>query len=285
MEEAAAFFVQHESGSAPALAALLASVCTHSPAPPRLYVSAPALEPGTRADLERTCEGLGGVLEFASAPADAADYPLAALEHLTATASGSSLERAVVMLDGSIVLSDLSALLEADLQGQVLAAVRDVKLMDSRRTIRALGALVRDLPLPGPQAIFDPTLMVFDCRRWLEGHYMEDLVREAAALPVPACRGWCTTPAAAALYRRLGGGYAALPRSWGIPYQYARLFLFERSLQEGEMRRLRFNGPPGTQPWLDPDAEGAELFYDCLERTPWSTWVPSHRQGSSSSQP
>ena len=281
----AAFFLQHASGSVQALAAQLASICAHAPAPPRLYVSTPELDPAARAGLERTCEGFGAALEFASAPAGGADYPLAALECLTATASACGLERAVVVLDDSIFLSGLSPLLELDLQGLMLAAVRDVKLMDNRRTVRALGALVRDLPLPGPQAIFDPTLMVIDCRLWLEGHCMEHLTRQAAVLPAAARRGWCTSPAAAALYRHFGGDYVALPRSWGIPYQYARLFLFEHSLKEGEMRRLRFNGPPGTQPWLDPDAEGAELFYDCLERTPWSTWVPSHRQGSSSSQP
>lgn len=261
---ALAIFIQETAGCVPPLAALMTSICANTSLNIAFTVAVHSLQAADQEQLMCSCRKLGSAsLEFIHSAADG--YPLPILRHLGVLAQTRGLSRAVVMLDDSLVLADISTLFAADLGPWALGAVRDCKLMDSRQSVRTLGRLVRQLHLSGLEAIFDPSLLVIDCQRWLQEGWEQCLA--VPAEPQLSCSGWCTTNAAVTLYRCCNGQFLPLDRRWGISYLYASLFLSGRTLDRSMLWRLRYNNPGGARPWLQPDLPGGALFQRYLGQT------------------
>ncbi|HEY5752835.1 MAG TPA: glycosyltransferase family 8 protein [Chthoniobacterales bacterium] len=173
-------------------------------------------------------------------------------------------EERLIYLDADLVVqTDVTKLATLDLEGNVVAAARDV----ITETLGNENLPMDEFNLRADAAYLQAGLLVIDLPRWRRENVSERVLKYLRTWPDNA-QFWDQSALNVILY----GRWKALPDTWNMPAWWA-----EQNKQpchlNGEV--LHFVGP--NKPWLLGYHQGAAAnrFFEEVRTTNWGTWKPN----------
>ena len=173
--------------------------------------------------------------------------------------------------------SDIAALYEMDMQEYAIAATKKATLVDSKISNHAnnfiglcnINSYLKYLGITDLKAIFDTSLLIFDCKRWHEGHVLEKAI-SLFENKVNTNQDGLLYSCDDMLFSYLDKKFLPLDRKWNVPFNYAKTFYLGQEFDNNDMCVLNFNEAGDEfKPYNNMKLAGSDFFWQYSKMTPF----------------